>query len=110
MIKPIAFRGTSLRDLKLFPESARRAAGYQLDLVQHGHDPNDWKPMPSVGSGVREIRIHEVSGAYRVIYVAKFSNAVYVLHCFQKKSQKTGSVDIEIASKRYRELILELRK
>ncbi len=109
-IKPIGFRGTSLRDLKLFPESARREAGHQLDLVQHGHDPDDWKPMTSIGSGVREIRIHDISGAYRVVYIAKFSHAVYVLHCFQKKSQKTSSTDIEVANRRYRELILELRK
>lgn len=85
-------------------------AGFQLDRVERGLEPADWKPMPSVGAGVREIRIREESGAYRVLYVAKFEEAVYVLHCFQKKTQATPKRDIDLAEKRYRELVVERRK
>ncbi len=106
--KPIAFRGGSLADLCRFPTTARREAGYQLYQVQEGLDPDDWKPMNGIGSGVREIRIREKDGAFRVIYVAKFADAIYVLHCFQKKTQKTSSDDIALAARRYRDLIREL--
>jgi len=96
-------------DLLGFPATARREAGYQLFQVQEGLDPDDWKPMNSIGQGVREIRIREIDGAFRVVYVAKFADAVYVLHCFQKKSQKTSSEDIALATRRYKELIRELK-
>ncbi len=86
--KPIEFRGSALDDLRTFPVNVRREAGYQLHQVQNGRDPDDWKPMPTVGRGVREIRIRDADGAFRVIYVAKLSEAVYVLHCFQKKTEK----------------------
>lgn len=69
-LKPLEFRGRSLDDLKAFPDEARRDVGYQLDKVQHGEEPSDWKPMTTVGAGVREIRIRDQSGAFRVIYVA----------------------------------------
>jgi phage-related protein len=105
----LIFRGDSLKELRDFPLLARREAGHQLDHVQNGRNPDDWKPMPDIGSGAREIRIYDESGAYRVIYVAKFSSAVYVLHCFQKKSQKTGKPDLDLAERRYRELTKELR-
>lgn len=107
--KPLAFRGSSQDDLRAFPTAAKREAGHQLDQVQHGFEPDDWKPMPTIGSGVREIRIRDLAGAFRVIYVAKFADAVYVLHCFQKKTEKTGKLDIELASKRYRDLKMELQ-
>ena len=95
-MKDIEFCGRSLDRIRRFPAHARRDAGYQLDRVQHGLQPNDWKPMPSIGSGVREIRImHE--GQYRVIYVAKYAHTVYVLHAFQKKTQKTRQQDIDAA-------------
>ncbi|MBU2737671.1 type II toxin-antitoxin system RelE/ParE family toxin [Acidithiobacillus concretivorus] len=103
--KPIVFQGTSLEDLRTFPLSARREAGYQLDQVQKGRDPDDWKPMNSVGPGVREIRIRDEKGAFRVIYVAKLPEAVYVLHCFQKKTQKTRKSDLDLAGQRYRDLL-----
>jgi len=86
--KPVEFRGSALDDLRAFPEAARREAGYQLDQIQHGREPDDWKPMNTVGRGVREIRIRDAAGAFRVLYVAKFDDAVYLLHCFQKKTQK----------------------
>jgi phage-related protein len=86
--KPVAFRGSALSDLREFPLTARRDAGHQLDQVQQGIEPDDWKPMNTVGQGVREIRIRDEAGVFRVIYVAKFADAIYVLHCFQKKSQK----------------------
>lgn len=85
-IKPVEFRGSALDDLRAFPISARREAGHQIDLVQQGGEPDNWKSMTTVGQGVREIRIRDEVGAYRVIYVAKFADAVYVLHCFQKKN------------------------
>jgi phage-related protein len=106
--KPIEFRGSALTELRRFPAAARREAGYQLYLVQEGHDPDDWKPMNTVGQGVREIRIRERDGAFRVIYAAKFEDAIYVLHCFQKKTQKTSPDDIALASRRYKDLIREL--
>jgi phage-related protein len=90
----VVFRGSALDDLRAFPQEARRAAGYQTDSVQSGRDPDDWKPMPSIGPGVREIRIRDPGGAFRVIYVAKFSDAVFILHCFRKTTQKTASADI----------------
>jgi phage-related protein len=106
--KPVEFRGSALDDLRAFPEAARREAGYQLDQVQHGREPDDWKPMTTVGRGVQEIRIRDSSGAFRVLYVAKFDDAVYVLHCFQKKTQKTGKADLNLAAQRYRDLLKEL--
>jgi phage-related protein len=108
-MKPIEFRGDSLDCLREFPREVRREAGFQLDRVQRGLDPFDWKPMSTVGSGVREIRVRDESGGYRVLYVAKFQDAVYVLHCFQKKTQATPKRDIDLADKRYRELMEERR-
>ncbi len=108
--KSIEFRGSSLDDLRAFPLAARREAGYQLDLVQNGQEPDDWKPMNTVGQGVRELRIRDAAGAFRVIYVAKFADAVYVLHCFQKKTEKTSKADVDLAAKRYSDLLMELNQ
>ncbi len=102
-MKELRFVGTSLDDLSRFPPEAKRAAGFELWQVQNGLDPSDWKPMNGVGIGVREIRIH-VGGAWRVLYVAKFAEAVYVLHAFGKKTQRTSQSDIELAARRYREM------
>jgi phage-related protein len=107
MRKPVEFLGDSLRALKEFPESVRRQAGRQLDLVQLGKEPVDWKPMVSVGSGVREIRLRDEQGIYRVMYVAKLADRIYVLHCFQKKTQGTSKADIGLARKRLVELLKE---
>ena len=101
-MKPIAFLGTSLDDLRGFPAGVRREVGYQLDRVQRGLDPDDWKPMPSIGAGVREIRVRERAGAFRVIYVATFADVVYVLHAFQKKTRQTAKRDVELAASRLR--------
>lgn len=103
-MKPVDFCGDSLDALRAFPESAKREAGYQLDKVQHGLEPDDWKPMSSIGSGVKEVRIWDEAGTFRVIYVAKLADAVYVLHCFQKKTEQTSEKDIKLASKRFKEL------
>lgn len=102
-MKTLKFVGSSLDDLREFPLEARREAGFQLDAIQRGLDPSDWKPMQNIGSGVREIRIH-VLGEWRVIYVAKFADAVYILHAFQKKSRKTPKTDIDVAARRYRQI------
>ena len=103
--KPIEFLGDALDALRSFPEPARREAGFQLDKVQHGGEPDDWKPMRSIGQGVREIRIRDESGAVRAIYLAKLADAVYVLHCFQKKTEQTSDRDIKLARKRFRDLM-----
>ena len=108
-MKPLAFVGTSLNDLREFPAAARSQAGYQLDRVQHGLDPVDFKPMPTIGKGVWEIRVKDETGQFRVIYTAKLKDAVYVLHCFQKKTQKTAVSDIELSNKRLRELLQGLK-
>lgn len=109
-MKEVIFRGSALEDLRAFPISARREAGFQLDQVQRGREPDDWKPMAAVGGGVKEIRIRSDDGAFRVLYVAKFEEAIYVLHCFQKKTQTTSQADMNLASKRYRELAKELKQ
>jgi phage-related protein len=103
-MKPLSFLGSSLDDVRAFPESARREAGHQLDQVQRGLDPEDWKPMQSIGGGVREIRIRDQAGALRVIYVATRPEAVYVLHAFQKKTQATSKRDLDLAEARLKEL------
>jgi len=103
-LTPIEFRGDSLETLKSFPESARRRAGFQLNLVQQGYDPDDCKPMNTVGLGVREIRIRDERGIFRVMYVTKFAETIFVLHCFQKKTQRTSAADLETATRRYKEL------
>jgi len=103
-MKKIIWQGSSYKDLVAFPEDARRDAGYQLNKIQHGEEPNDWKPMPAIGSGVREIRIKEASGSFRVIYVANMADNIYVLHAFQKKTQKTNLQDIHLAQDRFKEI------
>jgi phage-related protein len=107
-LKPVVFQGGALDDLRGFPAMARRAAGHQIDQVQRGRDPDEWRPMNTIGPGVREIRIRDAAAAFRVIYTAKLADAVYVLHCFQKKTQKTSKADIDLATKRYRDLAREL--
>jgi phage-related protein len=105
--KEIRWVGSSFDDLLTFPDEARRKAGFQLSKVQAGLDPDDWKPFGAVGYGTREIRIKEANGIYRVMYVAKFVEAIYVLHCFQKQSQVTSRHDRNIAEARYRAVINE---
>lgn len=100
-MKPISFRGSALADLRRFPAPARQRAGFQLHLAQAGREPDDWKPMPRIGPGVREIRIRDAGGAFRVIYVATFAEAVYVLHCFRKTTQKTRQADLDLAARRF---------
>jgi phage-related protein len=101
-MKLVRFVGGAKNDLAAFPKSARTRAGHELFMVQVGRDPNDWTPMATVGPGACEIRVREPVGAYRVIYVAKFKDAVYVLHAFKKKSQKTAREDLSLAKQRYR--------
>ncbi len=100
----MTFHGDSLDCLREFPVDARREAGHELYQVQKGLDPSDWKPMAAIGAGVREIRIRDAAGAFRVIYIATLADAIHVLHAFQKKTQKTARRDLEIARERLREL------
>ena len=107
--KRMLWLGDSLEAVKDFSAEARREAGHQLSRVQTGEEPTDWKPMETVGAGVREIRVR-VEKAYRVLYVAKFAEAIYVLHAFEKKTQRTSKSDLDLASGRYRRLINERTK
>lgn len=100
-MKPLRFLGNSLECLREFPEDVRHDAGYQLEQVQRGKPAKDFKPMPSVGTGVEELRVADGSGTYRVIYLARFAEAVYVLHAFQKKTRATSARDLELARIRY---------
>jgi phage-related protein len=95
--------GASFEDVRDFPPDARRAAGYELRRVQRGQSPTDWKPMSGVGLGVNEIRIH-MGTEYRVLYVAKFEEAVYVLHAFEKKSRQTRDSDLALARERLKQV------
>jgi phage-related protein len=104
-MKPVHFLGDSLKCLRDFPEDARQDAGYQIDKVQRGQQPDDFKPMPSIGKGVEEIRVRDDSGIFRVIYTARLAEAVFVLHAFQKKTRTTAKRDIDLASARFAELM-----
>lgn len=111
--KPLAWAGSSYKDLTdddIFSLEARKVAGKQLRKVQRGDEPDDWKPFDEIGAGTKEIRIKLPDGAFRVMYVAKFSEAVYVLHCFKKKTQKTSPQDKELAKHRYKAIIQERSK
>ncbi len=103
-MKPLLFVGRSREELRNFPANARREAGHDLDRLQRGMNPRDWKPFKTVGSGVCEIHVRD-KGAYRVIYIASLPDAVYALHAFHKTTQKTESLHIELAAKRFRELM-----
>jgi len=105
----VIWLGDSLQRIRSFPAQAQHEAGYQLERVQAGVEPTDWKPMPSVGPGVQELRVR-AAGAFRVLYVARFTEAVYVLHAFQKKSNKTARLDVEAARRRFNALIAEKRQ
>ena len=109
MEKPLFWLGSSRSDIRAFPVRARRAAGFQLLRIQQGLEPTDWKPVTSAGAGVREIRV-QVGTAHRVFYVARFSEGVYVLHAFEKRTRKTAKKDIELARERYKDLLERRRK
>jgi phage-related protein len=103
-VRPLTFVGDSLERIRDFPLEARKEAGVQLHKVQLGLDPSDWKPMPSVGLGVREIRIRDEMGAFRILYVTRIEDAVYVLHAFQKKTQRTPQRELELALARLKQI------
>jgi phage-related protein len=103
-LKPVTFWGTAEEDLAAFPNDARLTAGFQLYQLQQGLEPANWKPISTIGQGVYEIRVSSESGAFRVVYVTKFADAIHVLHAFQKKTQQTSQNDIRLAKTRYRDL------
>ncbi|WP_105401919.1 type II toxin-antitoxin system RelE/ParE family toxin [Neorhizobium sp. T7_12] len=103
-MKRLEFLGDALDRLRDFPEVARKEAGVQLHKIQLGLEPSDWKPMTTIGAGVREIRIRDEAGAFRIIYVTKIEDAVYVLHAFQKKTQQTAKRNLDIATARLRQI------
>lgn len=102
-MKPLLWLGSSRADVRAFPANARQVTGHELFQIQQGREPSSWRSMASVGSGVMELRVH-VGGAFRVLYVAKFAEAVYVLHAFHKRARRTARVDLELARKRFRDL------
>lgn len=102
--KPVIWLGDSREAIRGFPDDVRKIAGFQLWRVQRGLEPNDWKPMSSVGLGVQEIRIR-TGAEHRVLYVAKFAEAVYVLHAFEKQTRRTPKADLDLARQRLRALI-----
>lgn len=108
--KQVKFAGSSLDDLREFPKPACQEVGQEIARLQVGLKPSNWKPMTTIGPGASEIRVHDESGAYRVIYVAKFADAIHILHCFQKKTQKTSASDLEIARTRYAAVAAEDRR
>ncbi len=108
-MKSVSFEGDSLAVIRAFPDNARQRAGYEIDRIQRGLEPLNWKPFSAIGAGVSEIGI-QVGMQYRVIYVAKFGDKVHVLHAFQKKTQKTSKPDIELARRRLRQLTQRLEK
>jgi phage-related protein len=108
-MKLLSFFGSSRDDYMDFPAAIRNKAGFQLDRVQRGLDPEDWKPMKTIGPGVKEVRLKDVNSAYRVIYVATFLEAVFVLHAFQKKTQRTAKRDIDLATQRFKDLARSLK-
>lgn len=108
-MKPLRFLGDSLQRLRDFPEDARADLGFQLDKVQRGEQPDDFKPMPTIGAGVEEVRFRDDTGAFRVVYTARLADAVYVLHSFQKKTQTTAKRDIDLAKARYTGLMKDAK-
>jgi phage-related protein len=104
-MKPLTFLADSLQVLRDFPSAARQDAGYELRRVQNGDQPSDFKPMPSVAPGVEELRIWCEQGTFRVVYLARLPEAVFVLHAFQKKTQATSKADLDLATRRHRELM-----
>jgi phage-related protein len=104
-MKEVIWMGSSKADLKAFPVAVMDNMGHQLFLVQCGLEPDDWKPITSVGTGVKEIRVKDAAGIFRTIYLATRPDAVYVLHCFQKKTQQTSQRDVELARKRLQDVL-----
>lgn len=109
-MKEIIFLGNTLECLQGFPDNIRQRAGYELYQVQCGKMPSDFKPMATIGSGVVEIRLRDETGAWRVIYTAKIANTIFVLHAFQKKTQKTAKSDIDLAKSRFKQIFQVLQE
>lgn len=107
-MKPITWLGNTHQTVKDYSQTVKREIGYNLDKVQRGLKPFDWKPMSAVGPGVNEIRIHE-ENEYRVLYVTKFQESIYVLHCFVKKTEQTLKKEIDLARQRYTDLLIKRR-
>jgi phage-related protein len=108
-MKPVVFVVDSLARLREFPDEARHDAGYQIDKLQRGQKPDDFKPMPAIGKGVEELRVWDDAGTWRVIYLTRLADAVYILHAFQKKTRTTAKRDIDIARQRLAQLRKERR-
>ncbi len=104
--------GSSLGDLRAFPKSAKISLGREIDRLEHGALPINYKPLKSLGkgiTGVYEIRTSDDGKIYRVAYVAKFGDDIVILHCWNKKTQTTSESDKKLIVKRYREFQEEKR-
>lgn len=108
--KDLDWRGTSLDDIKKFPTEVKKDVGFELHKIQNGHNPTHFKAVNRWGAGVIEIKIKDDDGEYRVVYVAKFAEAVYVLHAFQKKTQQTSPKDVSTIVERYKAVVEERSK
>ena len=108
-MKILRFLGDSRNRLREFGVNAKQDAGFQLDKVQRGEKPDDYKPMPSIGKGVEEIRVWDASGTYRIIYTARLADVIYVLHAFKKKTQATPKRDLDLAKARFDELMRTIK-
>ena len=110
-MRKVAWVGTSLEEMQELPKAIRKAVGFQIHLLQEGVDPDDFKPMPSVGSGVYEIRVRNELGQNtgRCFYVVKFKEAIFILHAFEKKKQKTPKANLDKGQERYKELLNYMR-
>jgi phage-related protein len=110
VVKDLKFRGKLPKgSLRIFQACAARGEIPTRPLA-NGLEPEDFKSMSDVETGMQEIRIKDEAGIFRVLYVARFEDAVYVLHCFQKKTQRTANSDLDLASKRYAELVKEQKR
>ena len=107
-MKKIIWLATTHSTIKEYPDNVRREIGYNLSKIQHGLDPADWKPMTGIGQGIKEIRIH-AENEYRILYLTKFQEAIYVLHTFVKKTQQTSQKELNIGRKRYIEMLQHRR-
>lgn len=110
-MKNVAFVGNSQEEMQDLPKVIRKAIGFQIHLLQEGLEPDDFKPLPTVGRGVYEIRVRNARGQNtgRCFYVVKFDEAIFILHAFEKKQQKTPKMNLEKGQERYKELLQYMR-
>jgi len=105
----VVWEGDSLEVIRRFPGPARQDLGAELRRLQTGDRPLNSRPMPSIGARVYELKEQDERAWYRVIYLAKIENRIYILHCFEKKSAKTGKSNLALAKARLKRVSARLR-